>query len=145
MAASEHTREASRPPAQEPGEPDHDREAFLGRLGGLVDLAPELVAIFLEDLPGQIRALEDAAAASDGPRARRVAHRIKGSAAGVGAVRLSRTAARAEAAAASGDDQAVARLAASVAEAFTSARAALVEAWPPEAAPGEPSEDPWSR
>jgi HPt (histidine-containing phosphotransfer) domain-containing protein len=49
-----------------------------------VTLAREVIAAFLEDHPGRLRALEDALRANDLTQVRRGAHAIKGAAATVG-------------------------------------------------------------
>ncbi len=79
-----------------------DREALLERIGGDADLADELVAVFLEDVPNQIQALAEALERGDRDVTERTAHTIKGAAANLSAVPLSRAAAVLEAAAREG-------------------------------------------
>jgi HPt (histidine-containing phosphotransfer) domain-containing protein len=73
-------------------------------LGALCEFCPgngtgilkEVVGIFLEDAPAHLRAVETAVATGDRDALRSRAHSIKGSAANVGAVRLSKIAASLE-------------------------------------------------
>ena len=86
-----------------------DRAGLLDRAMGDEDLARQVVEAFIEDLPRQIAALEDALAQGDAPLVWRWAHTIKGAAANVGALALSKTAAEIEAAGKAKDlDQAAA-------------------------------------
>jgi CheY-like chemotaxis protein/HPt (histidine-containing phosphotransfer) domain-containing protein len=62
-----------------------DKDEALQRVGGDVDLLRELVEVFLESCPGQLRELREAAAAGDPERMRRTAHAIKGAVSNFGA------------------------------------------------------------
>jgi HPt (histidine-containing phosphotransfer) domain-containing protein len=52
------------------------------------DLASELIALFLEDSPKQLMALQQALRAADFGEVEKRSHRLKGSAGSIGAVRL---------------------------------------------------------
>jgi len=68
-------------PGSPPSTPDPqiDREAILGRVGGDVALLQETAGIFLEELPRLREALRAALAAGDGASLERAAHSLKGS------------------------------------------------------------------
>jgi HPt (histidine-containing phosphotransfer) domain-containing protein len=56
-----------------------DRDAILERMEGDVELLDEIVALFLEDLPRLITAMQESLANSDAAGLRMAAHAIKGS------------------------------------------------------------------
>ncbi len=66
-----------------------DREALMARLMHDEDLAKEVMAGFLRDIPDQIKTLKDHIARGNAELARGQAHKIKGAAASVGASALS--------------------------------------------------------
>jgi HPt (histidine-containing phosphotransfer) domain-containing protein len=69
-----------------------DRDGFLKRIMGDVDLARTLADAFLGDMPAQIEQLKTAIATGDIRLAGRQAHRIKGAASNVGGMALQRVA-----------------------------------------------------
>lgn len=71
-------------PAPGPAAPV-DLDAALAWVDGDGALLEELIEVFREECPGQLRALEQAVADRDGPRVRRLAHTVKGSTAALGA------------------------------------------------------------
>jgi CheY-like chemotaxis protein/HPt (histidine-containing phosphotransfer) domain-containing protein len=90
----------SRQKARERGQPSavpvndevfHESD-LLGRLMGDRELAREIVAGFLEDVPIQVRKLKDLVSQGDAAGARRQAHAIKGAAANIGAPALRKVA-----------------------------------------------------
>ncbi|WP_243363482.1 PAS domain S-box protein [Fundidesulfovibrio terrae] len=98
-------------PAPEPGEaPLLDREVALARLKGMTALLEAMEATFIRATPEDLAELSRADAAGDAANVRLYAHRIKGNAAGVGALRLSEAARRVEAAAVKGGAPGVAAL-----------------------------------
>jgi HPt (histidine-containing phosphotransfer) domain-containing protein len=64
-----------------------DLEAALAWVDGDRGLLEELLAVFREECPVQLRALRAAVEAADGPLVRRLAHTVKGSVASLGAAR----------------------------------------------------------
>jgi HPt (histidine-containing phosphotransfer) domain-containing protein len=76
-------------------------------VGGDEAFVSELIDELLEDAPRQLVTLREAAAAGDGERARRAAHTLKGHGRTFGATELSALCQEAEAAAATGDADAV--------------------------------------
>jgi signal transduction histidine kinase/CheY-like chemotaxis protein/HPt (histidine-containing phosphotransfer) domain-containing protein len=64
--------------------PIFDKEGLLTRLMDDEDLAKEISIEFLEDIPGQIKALRDFLEAGDAMGAERQAHTIKGASANIG-------------------------------------------------------------
>ena len=106
-------------PALEAGQDDSpllDHEALYGRVLGDRDLAQVLTEAFLEELPERLGELREAVRAEDMKKVKRGAHTLKGSAANLGAVRLTRSLLATETAAEAGDAQAVRRLLAVVEE-----------------------------
>ncbi len=98
--------DAGSTPAAESAEsavPVFDSPALLDRLMGDRELAQEIIAGFLGDLPVQIGSLRAFADARDMQGAMRQAHTIKGAAANVGGERLRAVAALMEGAARTGD------------------------------------------
>jgi HPt (histidine-containing phosphotransfer) domain-containing protein len=89
------------------------------------DMAAEIIAVFLAHAPEQLLALRQAFDAGDAPAVDRVAHRLRGSALGVGARQLAAILAAIEAAARAGDLAGAASSAAMLPPAFESARTAL--------------------
>jgi HPt (histidine-containing phosphotransfer) domain-containing protein len=79
-------------------------EEALEQLGGDRELLGEVVAIFLETAPDQIGQIEEALASGDMVRLQTVAHGLKGSAAAIGALEVSRTALELETLAQQGGD-----------------------------------------
>ena len=90
---------------------------------------PEIVSAFLADTPGQVAALVDAFSRGDLPATGRLAHRVKGAAANLSAVRLQGLASEIETLARAGQrDQAgvlVARIAAECSAAESAMRLSL--------------------
>jgi HPt (histidine-containing phosphotransfer) domain-containing protein len=89
------------------------------------DLLAEIAGVFAEDTPPQIEALRAALAGGDAALAQRVAHRLKGTANGVGARAMGDVAAGVESAARAGDVGRAADAAQALEAAFRAARAAL--------------------
>ncbi|MBN1866615.1 response regulator [Candidatus Sumerlaeota bacterium] len=95
-------RTAVRTPAAKPKpegpeeEPVFRLQEVLERVGQDESLLLELIAMFLERLPEQIRTIRDAHANRDATTLEREAHSLKGAAANVGAARLRTAAARVE-------------------------------------------------
>ena len=88
---------------QTTGPPVWDKVGMLERLMDDEELAEEIVATFLEDIPRQIQILETFLDAGDIPGARRQAHSIKGASANIGGERLRIVAFTMEKAASEGD------------------------------------------
>ena len=80
-----------------------DRTALLERVGGDQEVFVEIVQIFLDDVPKQLRGIDEALAAGDGPTLRRLAHSLKGASGTAGADAMQQAAHALEQAAASGD------------------------------------------
>jgi PAS domain S-box-containing protein len=76
--------------------PTFDKAGMMERLMNDQDLAKEVLAIFLEDIPQQIQALKDFLAANDKQGIVLQAHTIKGAAANVGGEALREAASRME-------------------------------------------------
>jgi PAS domain S-box-containing protein len=87
------------PPAPPPAAEAEPEVLDAGRLdrirslpgAGQADLLAELIDLFLHDAPGHLTALQEALSRDDGRAAQRAAHTLKGSAANLGATRLSAT------------------------------------------------------
>jgi HPt (histidine-containing phosphotransfer) domain-containing protein len=114
------------------------------------ELAAEVIAMYLDDTPRQLAALQDAVRAGDAAAVARVAHQLRGSAATMGARELQGLCAELEARGGAGNLGGMDELLAAVGPAFERARATL-EAWhatavPPaaEQAVSTPSEAPRS-
>jgi HPt (histidine-containing phosphotransfer) domain-containing protein len=75
----------------------------LERLGGDEALVNEVVEIFLNDMPGQLRELREALHDQDAEKVRQKAHRIKGASANIGAQAVSGLALKIEMAGKQGD------------------------------------------
>jgi len=90
--------------------PVFDRQALLGRLMHDEDLYRDIVACFLDETPRQLRCLHEHVRAEDAGAAGGQAHTLKGSAANVGAMALSASAAALERAGIAGRLQVVAAL-----------------------------------
>jgi len=88
--------------------PIFDRDGLLERAMDDADIAREIVTVFLEDIPNQIRALGAAVDAGDAATAERQAHAIKGAAASVGGEALREVASAMEKAGKAGDLDAMA-------------------------------------
>ncbi len=88
-----------------------DRHAILQRVGGDEDLMREVIGIFLDDIPGRIRAIEKAVERGDPDTVQAEAHAVKGSAGNIGASGLYDAAGRLETAAKAGGETAAAFLA----------------------------------
>jgi HPt (histidine-containing phosphotransfer) domain-containing protein len=73
-----------------------DSRLALANAGGDADLQRELVELFLEETPGLLEKLGDAAMARNAAAATRLAHGIKGSAATIGAMTAREAAQRLE-------------------------------------------------
>jgi CheY-like chemotaxis protein/HPt (histidine-containing phosphotransfer) domain-containing protein len=78
------------------GPPVFDRQAFMARLMGDEDLAKDIIAGFLEDIPKRILALRGYLDQGDAGSAGSQAHAIKGAAANVGGMALSAVASEIE-------------------------------------------------
>jgi len=65
-----------------------DREALLERLGNDESLIPEILSLFLEEMPNLLNQVKGALADRDGAKLERLAHSIKGSSATVAAPSL---------------------------------------------------------
>jgi signal transduction histidine kinase/DNA-binding response OmpR family regulator len=65
-----------------------DREALLERLGNDESLIPEILGLFLEEMPNLLNQVKSALADGDGAKLERLAHSIKGSSATVAAPSL---------------------------------------------------------
>jgi PAS domain S-box-containing protein len=76
-------------PAAPSGPLVFDRQAFLERLLGDLDLMKEITAAFLEDMPKQLQKIKKSIAAGDAGTAGKEAHAIKGAAANVGGMAFS--------------------------------------------------------
>ena len=97
-------------PAADPADPAakigplvFDRQAFVERLMGDLDLVKKITAVFLKDMPEQIRKLEKHIGDGDVKAAGDQAHQIKGAAANVGGMAFSAAALAIEQAARAGD------------------------------------------
>lgn len=86
------SREKDPPPAVLVNDGVFHESDLLGRLMGDRELAREIVAGFLEDIPIQVRKLKDMVSRGDAAGARRQAHAIKGAAANIGAPALRKAA-----------------------------------------------------
>jgi len=92
------------PVAAAPEDPPRLDEAFLEDLRATLGSSfARMLAVFREDLPAYIEALQQGLDAQSAERVINVAHTIKGSAANIGAQRLSEVCKRIEAAAGNGD------------------------------------------
>ena len=69
-----------------------DGAALLERLEGDEKIYEEVIALFLEDVPGQIRCLQEAVSGGDVAMAERQAHTLKGASGNVGAMGLQKVA-----------------------------------------------------
>jgi two-component system sensor histidine kinase/response regulator len=78
-----------------------DELRALGNPGD--DLLGEVIGVFLVEGPGEVRSVNEALASSDVAAIQRAAHRLKGSALGVGARQLAAVVAEVELAARAGD------------------------------------------
>jgi len=78
------------------GPPVFDRQAFMARLMGDDDLAKDIIAGFLEDIPKRIRTMRTHLDQGDAEAAGGQAHAIKGAAANVGGMALSAVASEME-------------------------------------------------
>jgi signal transduction histidine kinase/DNA-binding response OmpR family regulator len=85
-------RKAPPPAADEGPLPVFDAEQALWVTGGRVDMVRRLVGVFLSNMPGRMKELQEAVSTADHEEARRLAHSIKGAAASIGAKRLSKMA-----------------------------------------------------
>ena len=82
--------------------PVYDLEGVLARLDGDAALGREILAVFLQDTPGRLAALEEAVDRGRPDEVRVLAHALKGAAANVGALAFSRAAQDVEKAARAG-------------------------------------------
>ncbi|NLI75253.1 MAG: Hpt domain-containing protein [Candidatus Riflebacteria bacterium] len=82
--------------------PVYDQEGVLARLDGDAALGREILAVFLQDTPGRLAALEEAVGRGRPDDVRILAHALKGAAANVGALAFSRAAQAVEKAARAG-------------------------------------------
>ena len=92
---------APSPTVMEPSRPlTWDRSALLARLDGDESLLPEVIGVFLEEMPRQLGALERAVASGSAAAVRAEAHCIKGGCGSFGAMAMSELAKALELAAA---------------------------------------------
>jgi HPt (histidine-containing phosphotransfer) domain-containing protein len=91
------------------------------------DLLSEVIGVFLAEGPGQVRSVTEALAARDAAAIQRAAHRLKGSALGVGARQLADLAGAVEVAARAVDVERAISAGTGLDAAFESARVALVQ------------------
>ena len=89
------------------------------------DLLSEVIGVFLADGPGQVRSINEALASRDAAAIQRAAHRLKGSASGLGARQLAALAGAVELAARAGDVERATSGAAGLDAAFEAACVAL--------------------
>ncbi len=82
--------------------PVYDQEGVLARLDGDAALGREILAVFLQDTPGRLAALEEAVHGGRSDEVRVLAHALKGAAANVGALAVSQAAQAVEKAARAG-------------------------------------------
>jgi CheY-like chemotaxis protein len=110
--------------------PEHltfDRQELIERVMGNEDIARRVADRFVSDIPAQLAALSGAIEGADRDRAHAIAHSIKGAAANVSAVALSRITAALEAAAKSGDMLRARECMAALSGEFEQANAALTD------------------
>jgi HPt (histidine-containing phosphotransfer) domain-containing protein len=69
-----------------------DKSLLLERLEGDEKIYEEIIRLFLEDVPGQIRSLQEAVSGGDAAMAERQAHTLKGASGNVGALGLQKVA-----------------------------------------------------
>jgi CheY-like chemotaxis protein len=74
------------PPAPSPRKVAFDPGSLLEGLDGEVDLAKEVVSVFLEDIPTQIEKLKQAIEERDAEAVNRCGHKLKGAAGAIGAI-----------------------------------------------------------
>jgi CheY-like chemotaxis protein/HPt (histidine-containing phosphotransfer) domain-containing protein len=113
------------------GEMVFDRDGFMSRIMGDVELARALTEGFLADIPAQIELLKAAVASGDGRLAGQLGHRIKGAAANMGGIGLQRLAHSMELAGKEGALKKLEALMPQVVEQFEFLRGALEKAWSP--------------
>ncbi len=89
------------------------------------DLIGEVIGVFLADGPGQVRSVDEALASRDAAAIQRAAHRLKGSALGVGAGQLATLVGEVELAARGRDVERAISAGAGLDAAFEAARVAL--------------------
>jgi len=94
------------------------------------DLLGEVIGVFLAEGPGQVRSVGEAMASRDATTIQRAAHRLKGSALGVGARQLAALVGEVELAARAGDVERAMSAAADLDAAFDAACAALTRSDP---------------
>jgi PAS domain S-box-containing protein len=110
--------------------PVFDHSGFRRRIMDDEELAQEVMAAFLSDIPEQINALEKALARGDETAASAVGHRIKGAAANICAPALCELAVQIEAAGETGDMEGVGRLTDRLTRAFAAFKS-HIESSPP--------------
>lgn len=113
--------------AMEPDEttPVFDRAELLDRLMADEELVAEILDSFLAETPAQVAAVVDAFQRGDAVATERLAHRVKGAAANLSAVRLQRVAGAIEAACRASQLDAAARLVAQLDGEYQRAAAAM--------------------
>ena len=118
-------------PLSAPGSntPVFDRAGMMTRVMEDEDLAKEIVAAFLEDIPRQIAALRVCLEGGDARGAGRQAHTIKGASANVGGERLREVAAEMEVSGKAGDLAAVTGRLAELDDRFDRLKQAMTEGW----------------
>ena len=88
----------------------YDPSALLERLGGDEKVYEEVVALFLQDVPRQIRSLQETVSRGDMAAARRQAHTLKGASGNVGATDLEKVLGKTERACEQGDAKGASRM-----------------------------------
>ena len=127
---------AAVPAAPAPGSQVYDREGLRARTMGDPEVMRVVKAAFLEDLPGQIRALAASVAGGEAARAAAQAHRIKSAAANMGGEELRQAAAAMEKAGREGDLAALTRQMPDLQARFERLKTAIEMADLPPGAPG---------
>jgi CheY-like chemotaxis protein len=108
-----------------------DRATLLERLGNDESLIPEILGLFMEEMPGLLNRVRDAIASRDTVKLGHLAHSIKGSSATVAATGLREAAFELETAAKNGDLEAADRLAGRLESSYESFREAAREVGAP--------------
>jgi CheY-like chemotaxis protein len=102
-----------------------DRDELIERVMGNEEIARRVAGRFVADIPAQLAALSAAIDGADGDRARAIAHSIKGAAANVSAVQMSRITSDLEHAAGAGDMSSARKAWSRLSDEFDQASAAL--------------------
>jgi len=83
-------------PAAPPDAEILDREMLLHRVGGDLELLSEIIDLFFEEAPRLVAEIRAALAQNDSPTALRSAHRLRGAAGDLSALRIAALAAQLE-------------------------------------------------